>query len=289
MLRAPFVDVLSLHCNPSALPFKGLLLLALAKLFRKGLVIRTFGGDRFLERGTPWRRAINRFILRRSDIYLAQTQEQQRLCLELGIPHPQWFPTSRPLPAFAREGMERPGTCRRFVFAGHVRQAKGIGEILEAGERFDSSVGIDVYGQLDEDFPEERFHSCHRVRYCGHIPYHQVPEVLTQYGALLLPTYHWGEGYPGIIIEAFQAGLPVICTRWLALPELVGDDCGILIKPQDAGELHDAMKRLVEDDPLYLRLCEGALRKGGEFSSELWAGRFVEYCRQAARKRAPST
>jgi glycosyltransferase involved in cell wall biosynthesis len=108
---------------------------------------------------------------------------------------------------------------------------------------------------------------------------------MAQYDALLLPTYHEGEGYPGVVLEAFRAGLPVICTRWQALPEIVDDTCGILVEPRSAEELRDAMERLIRNPALFKSLREGATRRRDLFSSETWAERFVEYCRGLAERR----
>ncbi len=36
--------------------------------------------------------------------------------------------------------------------------------------------------------------------------------MLQHYDMLLFPTHWIGEGYPGIIIEAYHAGIPVITT-----------------------------------------------------------------------------
>ena len=65
------------------------------------------------------------------------------------------------------------------------------------------------------------FDGCRRVGYCDVVEPDNVLDVLWQYDALLLPTYQPGEGYPGVIIEACAVGLPVICTLWHRLPELV--------------------------------------------------------------------
>jgi len=102
---------------------------------------------------------------------------------------------------------------------------------------------------------------------------------MRDYDALLFPTYWQGEGIPGVVLEAFQAGLPVITTDWRSIPELVDDSCGILVPPRDVDALEAAMQQLVSDSELYQQLSGGALRKASEFSAERWTAEFVRYCR----------
>jgi poly-gamma-glutamate synthesis protein (capsule biosynthesis protein) len=120
------------------------------------------------------------------------------------------------------------------------------------------------------------------LSYRGVVPPKEVTSVLSGYDALLLPTYHDGEGYPGVVLEAFGVGIPVICTRWRALPEIVDETCGLLVEPRDSESLLEAMTKLVSDPELHARLCKGAAARAERFSSAHWSERFIEYCREAA-------
>ena len=48
-------------------------------------------------------------------------------------------------------------------------------------------------------------------------------------------------------IEALGAGLPVIATALGGANEIIDESCGILVAPNDAGGLADALARLIED------------------------------------------
>jgi glycosyltransferase involved in cell wall biosynthesis len=98
----------------------------------------------------------------------------------------------------------------------------------------------------------------------------------------VFPTYWPGEGYPGIILEAYGAGLPVITTRWMSIPEIADDTCGILIEPRSADALAEAMTRLTRDDARYRRLCEGARAKRDFFNADRWVDYFVQLCKELA-------
>jgi glycosyltransferase involved in cell wall biosynthesis len=167
-----------------------------------------------------------------------------------------------------------------------VRPTKGIGEVIEAAERFGDEVSVDVYGPFLDGLTEDIFQGRKRVRYHGILPSDNVVDTLRGYDALLLPTYWRGEGYPGIIVEAYIAGIPVITTKWAAVPEIVDESCGLLIEPRDVDALHAAMQSLVDDPALLDRLRTGAIAKRSFFDSAVWTQKFVDYCHELAPRTA---
>jgi len=59
----------------------------------------------------------------------------------------------------------------------------------------------------------------------------------------LLPTYYKGEGYPGIVIEAYSLGIPIIATTLEGLREITDEyETGILIEPKDIDGLQKAIE-----------------------------------------------
>jgi glycosyltransferase involved in cell wall biosynthesis len=97
---------------------------------------------------------------------------------------------------------------------------------------------------------------------------------------LVLPTFHPEEGYPGVIAEGFAHGLPVITTRWLAIPEIVEENCGILIEPGDTPAFVAAVTALHLDEERWRKMREGARIKAAQFDHGVWSRRFEEICEQ---------
>jgi glycosyltransferase involved in cell wall biosynthesis len=90
----------------------------------------------------------------------------------------------------------------------------------------------------------------------------------------IVPSVYEGFGFPAA--EAMACKLPVIATRAGALPEVVGEDGdgGILVPSGNPGELANAIKQLLGDKNLRLKMGEaGRIRMERNFS---W--------KQAARK-----
>jgi glycosyltransferase involved in cell wall biosynthesis len=69
------------------------------------------------------------------------------------------------------------------------------------------------------------------------------------------------DGLPHSIMEAMAAGVPVVTTRTVGIPELVRDgEAGLLVEPDDDRALATAIGRVLGDDALARRLAEGGRR-----------------------------
>jgi glycosyltransferase involved in cell wall biosynthesis len=68
------------------------------------------------------------------------------------------------------------------------------------------------------------------------------------------------ETYGMAVAEALAHGVPVIATTTGAIPDLVGDEAGILVAVDDTAALVAALRRVLTDAPLRARLADGARR-----------------------------
>jgi glycosyltransferase involved in cell wall biosynthesis len=280
-------DVVTFHASTEATVRFGPIVLAVCRLLRRPLLVREFGGSfhhDYEKMGRVSRRAVHRLL--RSALVLFQTHLLIDYFAER-FPDARlsWYSNSRPLDGRFASLEVRPGT-RRFVFVGHVKPEKGVRELVEAGRRLAGrDVEIDVFGPLLEGVTERDFSGQEVARYRGVLPPDRVASTLREYDALLLPTYHFGEGYPGVILEAYAAGIPVIVTDWLAIPEIVRDgESGLLIEPRQPDAIVDALAGLMDDPSRLRELRVGAREMAGRFASARWTDAFVEICREEARR-----
>ena len=91
------------------------------------------------------------------------------------------------------------------------------------------------------------------------------------------------DGIPNVIVEAMAAGLPVVTTPISGIPEIVEDGVnGLLVEPDNAEGLADALFRLYTDPGLRARLAaagESTVRE--RFDGERLAGRVAALFREA--------
>lgn len=89
-------------------------------------------------------------------------------------------------------------------------------------------------------------------------------------GRVLAAPYRTGtdgnrDALPTVLIEAMALGLPVVTTPVGGVPEIVDPGTeGLLVGEEDPGALADALRRLLEDDPLWSRMSLAGPTKAAE-------------------------
>ena len=274
-------DGITMHLNPLAFSKLGPFAVTFCWIFRTTLIVRLFGGQDFRDfKGLN--STLFKWVANHATYYLAETHRLIDSAKQAGIKNIVWYPNSRPRPKTEIRKRER---CRRFVFAGLVKPSKGVPLMLEIQDKLPTDVTIDVYGPFFDGMSETDFRTDSSVRYCGIIPSGGAIDKFQDYDALILPTHWEGEGHPGVILEAYHAGIPVITTNWRDIPEIVDEESGILISPKAPNELLAAIVDLVENDTYYASLCEGAATKSLEFSASRWTQKLVDLVIEANEQR----
>jgi glycosyltransferase involved in cell wall biosynthesis len=276
-------DVVSFHSSDRGMVWFAPWIVLLCRLARRPLVMRVFGGsfgDFVAGCGALERTLVRRGVLS-ADVILVQTRRTINQLRPFSRGRLEWFSTYIRTPS--REApVPPPGArCRRFVFLGHLWRTKGVETLLEAAALLPAGCTIDLYGSTDEYTAadiDDRGQG--RVRYRGFLSHEEVDARLWEYDCLVLPTFHTGEGYPGVIAEAFAHALPVITTRWLAIPEIVDDSCGILIEPGDTRAFVDAIGALHGDSGRWLSMKASAARRAAQFDHSVWASKFEAICEE---------
>lgn len=118
----------------------------------------------------------------------------------------------------------------RFVFLSRILPEKGTDLILEAcevlGEKNDFVV--DFYGPIEDSYSLKflsKIKNLSMVHYKGFLDLRDVKNyaVLFEYDVMLFPTFWHGEGFPGVIVDSYIAGLPVIASDWNMNREIIED------------------------------------------------------------------
>lgn len=98
-----------------------------------------------------------------------------------------------------------------------------------------------------------------RVSFVGDLDRPALAACYDAADAFVLATHQ--ETYGMAVAEALAHGLPVVATMTGAIPELVGDDAGLLVPVGDGAAFAEALARVLGDAGLRARLAEGARRR----------------------------
>ncbi|MFT3739986.1 MAG: glycosyltransferase family 4 protein [Breznakibacter sp.] len=154
----------------------------------------------------------------------------------------------------------------RIVFVSRVTETKGVANLIRAVELVNETghtlVGLDVYGDIDPGYEAEFIAKCENsngtIRYKGVLQPDQVQRTITGYRLLALPTYHFGEGLPGILVESGMVGIPVLITRYNSLGEYFEHDVSAcFVECHDVEGIKEQLVWMLSDDALCVRLGNG--------------------------------
>ena len=145
----------------------------------------------------------------------------------------------------------------KFCTFSRVMKEKGIEDAIQTIQEINKSAGrmicsLDIYGRIDTEY-QKKFkkimnNTTDSVNYRGEVPYDKSVEVLKNYYSLLFPTYWMGEGFPGTIVDAFSAALPVIATDWNCNGEIIKNNVnGILYPNAEIKTLKDAILKIISE------------------------------------------
>lgn len=227
------------------------------------MIIRIFGGgliESFDALNPSSKYIMSKWVFMKSALVLPETK---RLANHFGshIGNMHYFPNSRVRPSYSPNGKH---FQKKFLFMCRIDELKGTDHVLFVKDKLDTSYTLDIYGPIMSATYD---HLNDQPYYKGSVSVDKANDVIKQYDVLLVPTHLSSEGYPGIIIEAYSLGKPVVASDWLGIPEIVDDyESGILINPFSSQDLLDAILHFNEEN--YHQYSDSAYKKFDMFCSE---------------------
>jgi glycosyltransferase involved in cell wall biosynthesis len=164
-----------------------------------------------------------------------------------------------------------PRKNHRVLLAAYSRRPKQLGRhrvvlVGDATHRFG-------------DFKESARHHglADRVVCTGRLPITDLRLLYSSTDLFIFPSIYEGFGMP--VLEAMACGGPVITSNWTALPEVAGD-AALLINPEDADALADAIVRVLDDRVLRDELKARGFKRARQFTWEQAARRTLALYRE---------
>ena len=132
----------------------------------------------------------------------------------------------------------------KLVFCARIDKYKGydmVFKFLDDVKENNLNIKVDFYGPLqsglsDDFIPTLDTYASSLVEYKGVLMPDNIYETLSQYDILLFPTHYYNEGFPGTILDAYIAGIPIIATEWINSHVFIKDGITGFIVPFDNGQ-----------------------------------------------------
>jgi glycosyltransferase involved in cell wall biosynthesis len=271
--KLPRARVVLLWANCRFICTMGLPITLSCLMTRRPIVVKAFGAmlAELIGAMRPVRKRLTRFLLNRTAYLLSETKKQTGELVGVAGISPARVVLFPNFLADASLRLDR--RAKRFagrcVFLGQIKAEKGVFDIVEA-LRGQGEFTCDFFGPIvdrDRDSFMEALSPGGACAYRGMAEPDGVVETIGGYDVLLLPSYHPGEGYPAVILQAFAAGVPVIASDWKDIPEIVEDGVtGILVPVKAPARIREALLRLAADADLYESLAESAFVSSRDFS-----------------------
>jgi glycosyltransferase involved in cell wall biosynthesis len=196
-------------------------------------------------------------------------------------------------PAAIRDMKERFGIYGKYILSvGTLEPRKNLSRLIESFGKLKPQVDdcvLVIAGekgwQYDQIFRTVQSLGLEdSVRFLGYVPESELPLLYQGAELFVYPSLYEGFGVP--LVEAMACGCPVVCSNRSSMPEVVGE-AGILVDPEDARILVEAMRRVLSDsvlaDALRMRGLERAQRFRWDDSARTLLGLYEDVLRSGTR------
>lgn len=244
---------------------RDIVLIAWSLLMQKPLVVQYHGGvfgNTNIKKIKPFC-SLWVYFLNKASHVLVLTDEQFDALTHLGVKSVEKVTNFVELPSI----FEQVNSGFNFIFLGRIVKEKGVFDILDAVEVLNNEFKFNVYFYGDGDDRQKLQNDIeirglnNNVKWMGSVDGDEKHQAYKNAHSFLLPTYY-PEGMPYSVLESMSYGIPVICSKIGALPQLVSDnDTGILIDAQNLDALVNAMKKVLYDDSYRLGLSKNSREK----------------------------
>lgn len=219
------------------------------------------------------------FINRQASVVFSYGGEITEIIQKIGVPEDQIVNIGSGIEDdwIASEPKSSEGV-RKFLFIGRNERRKGIKDLLKcAGVIKKLPVEIHWIGPIPERYRMKIPNSI----YHGEIKdSEKLRDIIDNCQILVAPSH--AEGMPNVILEAMARGLAVISTNVGAVPMLVDDTNGTLIKPGNIKALRNGIKRMatISDDELHSLRMESIRKVDRDYRWSAIAGKTIAAIRK---------
>jgi glycogen(starch) synthase len=246
----------------------------------------------------PRRQATNYLLhapLRQVDRFVASSRHELGILRRMGIPPerceviPLWIEDAPPLrpDESILQGIDHP----IVLFIGQLTPRKGFDLLVEAMPAVVAQyptasfvfVSHNPAARAQMEGRAAQLGVARRLRFVGRVSEEQKLALMRAARCIAIPSRYEGFGLP--LLEAMQAGVPLVASNIPVIDEIVSDGAdGLLVEPESPAALAAGIARLLGDAGLRAQLIAGGRAKlGRDFDEERLLARLLD-CYAAAAK-----
>ena len=234
--------------------YRDWLALAICRPFSHGLVLHWHAvglGEWLATRATPLERWITRGLLGRAGLALVLAEALRADAERLAPRQCRVVPGGVPDPAPGFRRAPRAGATLEVLFLGLGCRQKGLFDALEGvalAQRAGLACRLTVAGAFADADTERLFRARATelgsavVRHVGFVSDVERCSLLAASDVLCFPTYYPHEGQPAVLLDALAFDLPIITTRWRAIPETLPANHVWFIEPRQPAQVAAALR-----------------------------------------------
>ena len=234
--------------------------------------VTAHGSDMFeMYKKQSFMRPIIKKVLKKSDVVFAVSNALKQEILATGVngieSKTRLYWNSVDINKFSSKNKNLlPNNGKPIVlFVGNIIKRKNVNLILEAKKLATTDYEVVVVGDgpLKKDLENKvKDENINDVRFLGSRD--DVENIIPGCDVLVLPSF--SESFGLVLIEALACEKPVIGSNVGGITEIITDDVGLLINPNDASTLARAIDNVIGDDEFRQKLSSNARNRAIDFS-----------------------
>lgn len=209
-----------------------------------------------------------------------ETMAMAREIKKFGIDNVGYLPNFKDF-NYTPGSFKKPQIPINVVYLSKVCEEKGVQLAIEAVMRINYERNraiflLDIYGPIKRDYKNQFLELISRsqpyVTYKGilNLNNHDAYKTLATYDIMIFPTFHSGEGFPSVIIDAYIAGLPVLASEWRYNSEIVTDfNTGRLFRCGNINDLIAKMNWFANNLGLVTEMRRNCVREAGKYRANV--------------------
>ncbi len=180
---------------------------------------------------------------------IVESMQMQVALREMGFKNVIYKPNFKHIPEI-KSKYSKPGEVMKLVYLSRITPEKGVELILNALDEINRDrllFQIDFYGPVDHTYDPNRFaetiSKCDFASYRGILDMEDPKsyEILSSYDLFVFPTCYYEEGFPGALIDALLAGVPILASDFRFSREIINENIGYIFRFCDKEDLIDKL------------------------------------------------